>query len=200
MADNYQTAIIIPARYASTRFPGKPLAMLDGKPIIQHVWKTASAVCHDVYVATDDERIAKTVASFGGNAIMTSSDLRSGTDRIAQAYSRMTKKYDFIINIQGDEPFIHKEQISALMHCLEDNNAEIATVVKPFASDAPIESLENENPGHDRILREVAHELHLIRRDAADRVSISPGLALIDTVDHEKRVTVRQDRLDRSYV
>lgn len=145
MADNYQTAIIIPARYASTRFPGKPLAMLDGKPIIQHVWKTASAVCHEVYVATDDERIAKTVASFGGNAIMTSSDLRSGTDRIAQAYSRMTKKYDFIINIQGDEPFIHKEQISALMHCLEDNNAEIATVVKPFASDAPIESLENEN-------------------------------------------------------
>ena len=99
-------AVIIPARYASTRFPGKPLAMLAGKPMIQHVWEKAVASKADaVAVATDDERIAAAVEAFGGKAIMTSPNHPSGTDRIAEA-ARAFEGVETVINIQGDEPLI----------------------------------------------------------------------------------------------
>lgn len=145
MKKNGNTAIIIPARYASTRFPGKPLALLAGKPIIQHVWQAALQVCRDVYVATDDERIAEKVREFGGNVVMTPSDLRSGTDRVACASEKIGGNYRVIINIQGDEPFIRREQIETLIHCFDREDTEIATIVKPMRIDTSIEKLENPN-------------------------------------------------------
>ncbi|MBQ7571619.1 MAG: NTP transferase domain-containing protein, partial [Bacteroidaceae bacterium] len=89
---------IIPARYASTRFPAKPLAMLGGKPVIQRVYEQVSQVLDDVYVATDDERIQACVERFGGRAVMTRQDHRSGTDRCYEAYQRVGREFDVVIN------------------------------------------------------------------------------------------------------
>lgn len=104
-------AVLIPARYQSSRFPGKPLANINGKPMIQHVWdKCVSAVGEElVYIATDDKRIADKVKSFGGKAIMTSSECLTGTDRLAEANASLN--LDFIINVQGDEPMINPSDI-----------------------------------------------------------------------------------------
>ena len=93
---------IIPARYASTRFPGKPLAMLGGKPVIQHVYEKVAAVLEEAYVATDDERIFKAVEAFGGKAVMTRTDHKSGTDRIEEAIEKIGGDWDVIVNVQGD--------------------------------------------------------------------------------------------------
>ena len=135
-------AIFIPARYASTRFPGKPLAMLDGKTIIQRVYEQARKVMDAVYVATDDERIFNHVLSFGGHAVMTSSHHRSGTDRIEEAVEKTGEAYDIIINIQGDEPFVLPSHIEALCHCFDDERTQIATLGIPFKS---MEEVENPN-------------------------------------------------------
>lgn len=97
---------IIPARYASTRFPGKPLAMLGGKPVIQHVYEKVAAVLEEAYVATDDERIFKAVEAFGGKAVMTRTDHKSGTDRIEEAIEKIGGDWDVIVNVQGDEPLL----------------------------------------------------------------------------------------------
>ena len=105
---------VIPARYASTRFPGKPLAILGGKTVIQRVYEQVSSVLDEVYVATDDERIHETVVSFGGHAIMTRNDHKSGTDRIQEAVEKIGTDADVIINVQGDEPFIQPSQIETL--------------------------------------------------------------------------------------
>ena len=123
---------IIPARYASSRFPGKPLADMDGKPMIQRVYEQVKKSIQDVYVATDDERILKAVESFGGKAIMTSITHRSGTDRCNEAYNKIGQSFDVVLNIQGDEPFIYPEQIELLRNCFSDDSVEIATLVKPF--------------------------------------------------------------------
>ncbi|MDO4160190.1 MAG: 3-deoxy-manno-octulosonate cytidylyltransferase [Prevotellaceae bacterium] len=136
---------IIPARYASTRFPGKPLAMLGGKPMIQRVYEQVSKVLDDVYVATDDDRIFNAVEGFGGKAIMTSPDHKSGTDRIEEALGKTGKKYDVIINIQGDEPFIHESQIRTVCECFNDEQTMIATLGRPFTEKDTIEDLENPN-------------------------------------------------------
>lgn len=139
-------AAIIPARYASTRFPGKPLAMLGGKPIIQRVYERVSSCVAETYVATDDERIYNTVEKFGGKAIMTRTDHKSGTDRCWEAVSKLgAERFDVIINVQGDEPFIHTQQIEALRDCFNAPATQIATLVKPFGHDAPIETMENPN-------------------------------------------------------
>jgi 3-deoxy-D-manno-octulosonate cytidylyltransferase len=126
---------IIPARYASTRFPGKPLADMNGKTMIQRVYEQVSKVLDTVYVATDNEKIEKTVKLFGGKVVMTSPDHKSGTDRCFEAYSKVGKGYDVVINIQGDEPFIHPDQIETLKACFTDRNIQIATLVKPFKKD-----------------------------------------------------------------
>ena len=133
---------IIPARYASTRFPGKPLAMLGGKTVIQRVVNQVSTILHDVYVATDDERIFSTVESFGGKAVMTRADHKSGTDRICEALDKIGGSYDVVINIQGDEPFIQPSQIRTVMECFDNPQTQIATLGKPFES---IEAVENPN-------------------------------------------------------
>ncbi len=128
-----KSVIVIPARYASSRFPGKPLAMLAGKPMIQHVWERASASKADlVLVATDDERIFNAVKAFGGNAVMTRSDHPSGTDRIAEAVSQLAKEYDLVINVQGDEPLMPSRVIDALIDLMRSNASfEMATVAVP---------------------------------------------------------------------
>ena len=133
---------IIPARYDSTRFPGKPLALIGGKMMIQRVWERVSSVLDNVLVATDDEQIMNAVESFGGKAVMTSKNHKSGTDRCNEAYLKAGNGEDVIINIQGDEPFIMSEQIEAVMNCFDDESTHIATLVRPFSADRPYGELE----------------------------------------------------------
>ena len=136
---------IIPARYASTRFPGKPLVEVGGKMMIQRVYEQVSKLLSDVYVATDDQRIETAVQSFGGKVIMTSALHQSGTDRIAEAVAKIAEKgsqFDAAINIQGDEPFISPQQIQLLMDCFTDSSTQIATLVKVIETD---ETLFNPN-------------------------------------------------------
>ena len=136
---------VIPARYASTRFPAKPLALLGGKPIVQRVYEQVAKMVERVVVATDDERIYDTVASFGGEVVMTSPNHKSGTDRCAEAYDKLGCEADIVINVQGDEPFIVTEQIATLVKCFENEAIDIATLVKPFSAESGIEALENPN-------------------------------------------------------
>ena len=123
---------IIPARYASTRFPGKPLALLGGQPVIQHVYEQAISVLPEAYVATDDERIYQCVESFGGHAVMTRADHKSGTDRIQEAVEHIGTDADVIINIQGDEPFVQASQLKTLMQLFDDPSTQIGTLGKRF--------------------------------------------------------------------
>jgi len=125
--------VLIPARYSSTRFPGKPLALLRGMPIIEHVYKNSlhSHLAGDVVVATDSETIFETVLSFGGKVVMTSQDHVSGTDRIAEAADLFD--YDIIVNVQGDEPLIQPDMIDTVISLLDDRDASIGTLSKRIA-------------------------------------------------------------------
>jgi 3-deoxy-manno-octulosonate cytidylyltransferase (CMP-KDO synthetase) len=136
---------VIPARYASTRFPGKPLVDMLGKPMIQRVYEQVAGLLDEVIVATDDERIYNAVEAFGGQVVMTSSDHKSGTDRCFEAYTRLNTPYDVIVNIQGDEPFIKPSQIELIKGCFTDPETQIATLVKPFAAEDDFETLFNPN-------------------------------------------------------
>lgn len=136
---------VIPARYASTRFPGKPLALIGDKPMIQHVYEQAKKAVEDVVVATDDKRIYDAVEGFGGQVLLTSDKHRSGTDRCFEALQKMSGEYDVVINIQGDEPFIQPEQIETLKACFTDPKTEIATLIKPFDKDALWDDLSSPN-------------------------------------------------------
>ena len=136
---------IIPARYASTRFPAKPLAMLGGKTVIQRVDEQVCGVLDEAYVATDDERIETVVKSFGGKVVMTSVNHKSGTDRCYEAYTKVGDGYDVIVNIQGDEPFIQRSQLEAVKTCFDDETTQIATLVKPFTPENGFDALENVN-------------------------------------------------------
>ncbi|MBR4679139.1 MAG: 3-deoxy-manno-octulosonate cytidylyltransferase [Bacteroidales bacterium] len=137
---------IIPARFQSSRFPGKPLAMIGSKAMIQRVYEQASKAFDDVAVATDDDRIFQKVISFNGKAVMTSESHQSGTDRTAEAaltYQLNTKKtFDVVVNIQGDEPFIRPQQLQQLAATFEDPSVQIATLVKKIETE---EELFNEN-------------------------------------------------------
>ena len=139
---------IIPARYASTRFPGKPLALLGGKPVIQWVWENVSAMpelaC--AVVATDDERIAEAVKGFGGRAVMTASTHRSGTDRCGEVVRKLREEgqtFDVAINVQGDEPFVRQEQLRSLVDCFTDGEVQIATLKTAIHSTAELMSPNN---------------------------------------------------------
>jgi 3-deoxy-manno-octulosonate cytidylyltransferase (CMP-KDO synthetase) len=130
----YHFAGIIPARYASSRFPGKPLVLIGDRMMIQRVYEQACKSLDLVYVATDDERIYEAVSKFGGKVVMTSTNHQSGTDRCAEAVTKITTEtgnpIDIVINIQGDEPFIKPEQITLLMECFTGESVEIATLVR----------------------------------------------------------------------
>ncbi|MBQ4445396.1 MAG: 3-deoxy-manno-octulosonate cytidylyltransferase, partial [Prevotella sp.] len=136
---------VIPARYASSRFPGKPLAILGGKTMIQRVYEQVKTVLDDVFVATDDQRIFDQVTAFGGKVIMTSPDHKSGTDRIQEAVTKIGGDYDVVVNIQGDEPFIQRSQIETVCHCFDDPDTQIATLGKPFTAEMGMEAIENPN-------------------------------------------------------
>lgn len=141
---------IIPARYASTRFPAKPLAMLDGKMVIQRVYEQVTKVLPEAWVATDDERIFNAVEGFGGKAVMTKTSHKSGTDRIEEAAEKIATDADVIINIQGDEPFIQPSQIETICRQFDNPATQIATLGKPFAS-----MQEVLNPNSPKIVMDV---------------------------------------------
>lgn len=181
---------IIPARYASTRFPGKPLADICGKSMICRVYEQASKALDTVLVATDDDRIYDHVNAFGGKVVMTRSNHRCGTERCLEAYQLITNPQyrsvndsnTVIINIQGDEPFIQPEQIEAIKSCFlsssdrqdnEGTNTEIATLVKPFTTQDSIEDLENPNTPKV-VFSEQTHDALLFSR------SVIPYLRGID--------------------
>jgi 3-deoxy-manno-octulosonate cytidylyltransferase (CMP-KDO synthetase) len=133
---------IIPARYASTRFPGKSLADIHGKPMIRWVYEQASKELETVYVATDDERIFRAVQDFGGHVVLTSPDHKSGTDRCAEAVllaeRECGEEFDIILNVQGDEPFIEPQQLKLLKECFNNTGTQIATLIKSAGSAEPI--------------------------------------------------------------
>jgi len=134
---------IIPARYASSRFPGKPLVDIAGKSMIQRVYEQAKkcASLTEVIVATDDDRIYDHVLNFGGVAVMTASDHQSGTDRCAEV-ALQHPQYNVIINIQGDEPYIDPEQITKVAACFSSADVQLATLIKKVAS---FDELNNPN-------------------------------------------------------
>ena len=137
---------IIPARFASTRFPGKPLAQLGGKTVIQRVYEQVTKSIAHVFVATDDERIYEHVRSWGGQAVMTRNDHKSGTDRIEEAMEKieaMGGHFDVVVNVQGDEPFIRPEQIESICHCFDDATTQIATLGIRFGNS--LEAIQNPN-------------------------------------------------------
>jgi len=134
---------IIPSRYGSSRFPGKPLADICGKPMIQRVYEQAKKAMEDVWVDTDDERIYEAVTAFGGNVVMTSINHQSGTDRCAEAVKKAAavtgKHYDVVVNVQGDEPFMQPDQIELVMDCFQkDPTTEIATLIQPILNNEDI--------------------------------------------------------------
>lgn len=133
---------IIPARYASTRFPGKPLAVLAGKPVIERVCEQVTQVLPEAWVATDDERISQAVTAFGGRVVMTRADHKSGTDRIEEAAEKIGTDADVIVNIQGDEPFIQPSQIKTVCQQFDDADTQIATIGKPFTT---MDAVDNPN-------------------------------------------------------
>ena len=147
----YHFAGIIPARYASKRFPGKPLAMIGDKTMVRRVYEQVGETCDIVFVATDDARIRDEVLKFGGNVVMTSTEHSSGTDRCAEATDSIMdqtgEKIDVVINIQCDEPFIKPEQLVLLKSCFDDREVEIATLVRKTA---PGEDIFN--PNHPKVI------------------------------------------------
>lgn len=138
-------AAIIPARYASSRFPGKPLALLGGKAVINRVVERVRAAGIPAIVATDDERILRTVRDAGGQAVMTRADHMCGTDRVREAADSLSPDIDVIINVQGDEPFIHPDQLNALCALFERYpDTDIATLVRPLPPDTPYSRLADQ--------------------------------------------------------
>lgn len=136
---------IIPARYASSRFPGKPLADIGGITMIERVYRQVQKELDQVFVATDDDRIFDTVQSFGGKAIMTSTEHRSGTDRVNEAYHAIDTDANIIINIQGDEPFVAPEQIATIKKCFDDPDTQIATLARKYEAANGFEGLFDPN-------------------------------------------------------
>lgn len=134
---------VIPARYASTRYPGKPLIEIAGKSMIQRVYEQAykSLLCKTI-VATDDERIFNHVKSFGGEVLMTSVNHHSGTDRCAEVLEKINEEYDVVVNIQGDEPFINPDDINSVFALFSDSETDIATLYKKITD---VEDIVNPN-------------------------------------------------------
>jgi 3-deoxy-manno-octulosonate cytidylyltransferase (CMP-KDO synthetase) len=141
---------VIPARYASTRFPGKPLVMIGGKTMIQRVYEQClkANFLAKVVVATDDDRIFQEVKSFGGEVVMTATHHQSGTDRCLEALQQMNYPYDGVVNVQGDEPFIDPDQINQLVHLLQTSQAQIATLAFKITK-----TEEHENPNVVKLVK-----------------------------------------------
>lgn len=143
--NNHTFTAIIPARYASTRFPGKPLAEIFGHSMVSRVYRQVKKAVDDVWVATDDQRIYDECQRVGAKVVMTSANHPSGTDRINEAIKLINCKSDVIINVQGDEPFINPEQINDLKSCFDDAGTHIATLVRKFDTAKGFEALFDPN-------------------------------------------------------
>ncbi|MCO6499978.1 MAG: 3-deoxy-manno-octulosonate cytidylyltransferase [Vicingus serpentipes] len=154
---------IIPSRYGSTRFPGKPLIDINGKSMIQRVYEQAQQAGHltDVVVATDDNRIVEHVKKFNGKVILTSSHHESGTDRCAEVIEKVENEFQVVINIQGDEPFIDPEQINQLCQCFDDEQTDIATLIKKIDNKE-----ELFNPNKPKVVIDENHFAMLFSRAA----------------------------------
>ena len=153
---------IIPSRYGSTRFPGKPLIDINGKSMIQRVYEQAQLSGHltEVVIATDDKRIFEHVKTFDGKVVMTSSSHESGTDRCEEVMRKMEGEFDVIINIQGDEPFIDPNQINQLCQCFDDEKTDIATLIKKISSEE-----ELFNPNKPKVVIDENHFALLFSRN-----------------------------------
>lgn len=145
--------IIIPARYGSTRFPGKPLADIKGKSMLQRVYNQCVATGIRTYIATDDNRIKEHVAGFGGDVIMTSDLHQSGTDRCAEVYQFLDSPDEVVVNVQGDEPFIKPEQILSLVEAFKNIDVEIATLYKKIEDTSSLF-----NPNIVKIIKNINNE------------------------------------------
>lgn len=137
--------VLIPARYASTRFPGKPLAKICGKEMILRVCGQVSRTGYELAVATDDSRIYDIVTEAGYRAVMTRADHPSGTDRIAEAYSKVGVDADVIVNVQGDEPFIDPKQIQSVVKLFEDPDTQLGTLARPYPQTGTFEGIADPN-------------------------------------------------------
>jgi len=172
---------LIPARWGSTRFPGKPLVKIGNKSMIQRVYEQSSKAIEHVVVATDDERIVNEVKRFGGQVVMTSSDHRSGTDRCAEAldvYEREHKyTFDLAINIQGDEPFMQVQQILDVIKCFEDPTAQIATLIKKITSHEALF-----NPNNPKVVINKNMEAIYFSRSTIPYVVNSPEIEWLNKV------------------
>ena len=173
---------IIPARYASTRFEGKPLVDIFGKTMIERVYNKAVKSFKYVVVATDDARIEQNVLAFGGRVVMTSTSHRSGTDRCNEALSKTEKllnmTFDIVVNIQGDEPFVDTTQLESLTACFDDIDCDIATLVKPFSAE---EDIFNEN-SPKVVLSKKGYAIYFSR-------SVIPFIRGVERADWQKRQT-----------
>jgi 3-deoxy-manno-octulosonate cytidylyltransferase (CMP-KDO synthetase) len=135
MSERINALAVIPARYASTRFPGKPLALIQGKTMLQRVYEQVKkSHVKQIIIATDHDAIETHAKTFNATVMMTRTDHISGTDRIAEVIQRLDQKFDVVVNIQGDEPFIHPGQINKLIDAFSDPTIDIATMVKPVSS------------------------------------------------------------------
>lgn len=143
---------IIPARFDSTRFPGKPLVEVLGKPMIQRVYEAVSSsqLFDKVVVATDDERILDAVKSFGGEACMTKKTHPSGTDRCYEALQQQKESFDVLVNVQGDEPFISKQQLKLILNCFDQKETDIATLIKPISNES-----ELQDPNRPKVVTDI---------------------------------------------
>ncbi len=146
MPQKCECVIIIPARYDSARFPGKPLKMLGGRSVLERVYSTACKVTAYVYVATDDKRVERAVKGFSGNVIMSQKRHRNGSERVFEAYSLLYKKGlrpDYIVNLQADEPLVKEKDLRLLLDECKARKAQIATLAAPFLSMAEAKSADS---------------------------------------------------------
>ena len=174
---------VIPARYASSRFPGKPLAKIKGKPMIQWVYDTVSSIeeIDEAYIATDDTRISECVEKFGGKYVMTSDKHNSGSDRIAEAISKINvNDNDIIINIQGDEPMIKAEMIKELISAFNDNDVYMATLKKRI-----VDENEINNPNIVKVITDINNDAIYF-----SRYSIPYNREEVDDVDYYKHIGI----------
>lgn len=175
---------IIPARWASSRFPGKPLAQLGEMTMIQRVYTQAKKALDDVVVATDDDRIFRHVQEFGGTVVMTSTNHRSGTDRCAEAYQLAGINADVVINIQGDEPFIQVGQIEAIKSCFP---TDIATLVQPFTPQQSIDELINPN-SPKVVFSQSTHQALMFSRSVIPYTRGVPMQQWLETTQYYKHI------------
>ena len=191
---------IIPARYASTRFPAKPLAVLGGKTVIERVYRRAEHHFSQVVVATDNQRIADAVAAFGGNAVMTSTEHRSGTDRCWEAFTHLLQAKGLdpngkdadrfvVVNIQGDEPFIHPTQLETIKDCFSSSRVNIATLAKPFTKADGWKALVN--PNSPKVIFNQEHKAIYFSRSVIPYLrGMEPGDAWLEHHTYYKHIGI----------